>query len=45
MFVDEHVFLITAALEAYKEAKNRDVSQFNLASRWKNYGRKKQMRT
>jgi acetyl-CoA carboxylase biotin carboxylase subunit len=45
MFVDEHVFLIAAALEAYKDAKSRDVSQYSLASRWKNYGRKKQMRT
>ena len=45
MFVDEEVFLITAALEAYRDAKGRDVSQFNIASRWKNIGRKKQMRS
>ncbi|OFZ19344.1 MAG: acetyl-CoA carboxylase biotin carboxylase subunit [Bdellovibrionales bacterium RBG_16_40_8] len=44
MFVDEEVFLITAALEAYRDAKERDVSQLNIASRWKNLGRKKQMR-
>jgi acetyl-CoA carboxylase, biotin carboxylase subunit len=44
MFVDEDIFLITAALEAYQDAKNRDVAQFNLASRWKQYGRVKQMR-
>lgn len=45
MFVDEDVFLITAALEAYQDAKERDVSQYSLASRWKSYGRRKQMRT
>lgn len=44
MFVDEHVFLITAALEAYQESKGRDLAQFNLASRWKQFGRSKQMR-
>jgi acetyl-CoA carboxylase biotin carboxylase subunit len=44
-FVDEDVFLISAALEAYKDAKGRDVSQYNIASRWKNVGRKKQMRS
>ena len=45
MFVDEHVFLITAAIEAYQNAKGRDVSQFNIASRWKAFGRNRQMRT
>ena len=45
MFVDEDVFLITAALEAYKDAKGRDVSQYNMASRWKNSGRNKQLRS
>jgi acetyl-CoA carboxylase biotin carboxylase subunit len=44
MFVDEDVFLITAALEAYQDAKDRDVSQYNVASRWKTSGRRKQMR-
>lgn len=45
MYVEEDIFLITAALEAYRDAKNKDVSQLNTASRWKNVGRKKQMRT
>jgi acetyl-CoA carboxylase, biotin carboxylase subunit len=44
MFVDEHIFLVTAALEAYQDSKSRDVSQFNLASRWRQFGRMKQMR-
>jgi acetyl-CoA carboxylase biotin carboxylase subunit len=45
MFVDENIFLITAAIEAYQEAKNRDSGQFNIASRWKNVGRRKQLRS
>lgn len=38
-FVDEHVFLISAAIEAYQQSKNRDVSRLNIASRWKSAGR------
>lgn len=45
MFVDEEVFLITAALEAYQAAKNRDSANYNLASRWKTAGRRKQLRS
>ena len=45
MFVDDDVFLITAALEAYRTSKNRDVSQYNMASRWKQSGRIKQLRS
>ncbi len=45
MFVDEHLFLVTAALEAYQDSKTRDVSQYTVASRWKQFGRAKQMRT
>ena len=45
MFVDDHIFLITAALEAYQESKGRDVSQYNVASRWKQVGRQKQLRS
>jgi acetyl-CoA carboxylase, biotin carboxylase subunit len=45
MFVEEHVFLITAAIEAFQQAKSRDVSQYNVASRWKTFGRNKQMRS
>ncbi len=44
MFVDDDVFLISAAIEAYNQAKSRDVSDYNLASKWKNYGRQKAMR-
>ncbi|MGE4133762.1 MAG: acetyl-CoA carboxylase biotin carboxylase subunit [Bdellovibrionales bacterium] len=44
MFVDEPVFLISAAIEAYNQAKSRDVSDYNLASKWKRYGRMKSMR-
>ncbi len=44
MYVDDHVFLVTAALEAYRDSKRRDVSQYNVASRWKQFGRSKQMR-
>jgi hypothetical protein len=36
--------LVTAALEAYQDSKSKDVTQYNLASRWKQYGRQKQMR-
>lgn len=45
MFVDEDVFLITAALEAYHDAKDRDITHYNMASRWKNRGRTKQLRS
>ena len=45
MFVDEDVFLICAAIEAYKNSKSGDVSEYNLASQWKEFGRKSQMRT
>lgn len=45
MFVDEDVFLLTAALEAYQDTKDRDIGQYNLASRWKNKGRAKQLRS
>ncbi|MEK6554799.1 MAG: acetyl-CoA carboxylase biotin carboxylase subunit [Bdellovibrionota bacterium] len=45
MFVDEHVFLVTAAIEAFKDSKSRDVAQYTVASRWKQFGRQKQMRT
>lgn len=44
MFVDEHVFLIAAAIEAYNQSKSRDVGDYNLASRWKRHGRSKSMR-
>jgi len=45
MFVDEEIFLITAAIEAYRSAKNRDSANYNLTSRWKTLGRRKQLRS
>jgi acetyl-CoA carboxylase biotin carboxylase subunit len=44
MFVDDQVFLIAAAIEAYNNSKDQDVSKFNIASRWKQFGRLRQMR-
>lgn len=44
MFVDEDVFLISAAIEAYIQSKSRDVGDYNVASQWKRYGRMKSMR-
>jgi acetyl-CoA carboxylase biotin carboxylase subunit len=44
MFVDEPVFLISAAIEAYIQSKSRDVGDYNIASQWKKYGRLKSMR-
>ena len=44
MFVDEPVFLIAAAIEAYNQSKSRDVADYNIASQWKKYGRLKSMR-
>ena len=39
MFVDDHVFLISAAITAYQDNKTRDISQYNTASRWKDLAR------
>ncbi len=44
MFVDEPVFLISAAIEAYNQSKSRDVGDYNLASEWKRQGRLNSMR-
>lgn len=44
MFVDDDVFLIAAAIEAYNQSKSRDVSDYNIASQWKRQGRLKSMR-
>ncbi len=43
-FVDDHVFLIAAAVQAYNDRKNKDVSKLNIASRWKTKGRIEQLR-
>jgi acetyl-CoA carboxylase biotin carboxylase subunit len=44
MFVDDEVFLISAAIEAYIQSKSRDVGDYNLASQWKKAGRLSSMR-
>lgn len=44
MFVDEHVFLIAAAIQAYQDSKSRDVSEYNLASQWRRNARQKSLR-
>jgi acetyl-CoA carboxylase biotin carboxylase subunit len=45
MFVEDDVFLITAAIEAYNDSKSRDVSNYALASRWKDQARQDSVRT
>jgi len=45
MFVDEELFLISAAITAYNDSKSRDISEFNFTSRWKNHGRRAAMRS
>jgi acetyl-CoA carboxylase biotin carboxylase subunit len=43
-FVDDRVFLIALAIEAYKQKKKTSVSNLNLQSKWKDIGRKDSMR-
>lgn len=45
MFVDDHVFIIAAAITAYNDSKTRDTSEYNLASQWRKIGRLRQLRT
>lgn len=45
MFVEDEVFFIAAAIEAYNQSKSKDVTDYNLASQWKRSGRLKGMRT
>lgn len=42
--VEDHVFLIAAAISAYNDRKSKDVRQLNVSSKWKNTGRKMQLR-
>ena len=42
--VDDHVFLISAAITAYNDRKSKDVRQLNTLSQWKKIGRKLQLR-
>lgn len=42
--VDDHVFLISAAITAYNDRKSKDVRQLNIFSNWKKAGRRMQLR-
>ncbi|MCB9027304.1 MAG: acetyl-CoA carboxylase biotin carboxylase subunit [Bdellovibrionaceae bacterium] len=44
MFIDDSVFLIAGAIEAYKHQSSKDFSKLSLASRWKDSGRVHQLR-
>jgi acetyl-CoA carboxylase biotin carboxylase subunit len=44
MFIDDNVFLIAGAIEAYKQQSRKDFSKLSLASRWKESGRVHQLR-
>lgn len=43
--IEDPVFLISAAIEAYKDRKSKDVRQLNIVSNWKRLGRKMVLRT
>lgn len=43
--VEEPVFLIAAAIQAYNDRKSKDVRQLNIVSNWKRIGRKLSLRT
>ncbi|WP_413292157.1 acetyl-CoA carboxylase biotin carboxylase subunit [Bdellovibrio sp. HCB185ZH] len=43
--VDDPVFLIAAAIEAYNDRKSKDIRQLNVRSTWRSVGRKLQLRT
>ena len=45
MFVEDEVFLIAAAIEAYNSSKSRDMSDVSVASQWKRYGRSQSIRS
>ena len=42
--VDDHVFLIAAAITAFNDRKSKDVRQLNVSSNWRRIGRKMQLR-
>ncbi len=42
--IDDHVFLIAAAITAYTDRKGKDVRSLNLVSQWKKVGRKMNLR-
>lgn len=43
-FVDNDVFLISAAITAYRDRKSKDVRDLSVLSQWKKAGRKMQLR-
>ena len=43
--IEDPVFLIAAAIQAYNDRKSKDVRQLNLVSNWKRIGRKIALRT
>ena len=43
--IDDPVFLISAAITAYKDRQSKDVRRLNVASTWRRVGRKLQLRT
>ena len=43
--VEDPVFLVAAAIEAYKDRKSKDVRRLNIVSNWKRIGRKLVLRT
>lgn len=43
--VEDPVFLIAAAIEAYNDRKSKDIRQLNVSSTWRRLGRKMQLRT
>jgi len=44
-YVDDHVFLLAAAITAYNDRKSKDVRQYGVFSNWKRVGRKMMLRT
>jgi acetyl-CoA carboxylase biotin carboxylase subunit len=43
-YVDDHVFLIAAAITAFNDRKSKDVRQYSVFSNWKRIGRRMQLR-
>lgn len=43
--IDDPLFLISAAITAYKDRQSKDVRRLNVASTWRRIGRKMQLRT
>ncbi len=43
--IDDHVFLIAAAITAFNDRKSKDVRQYSVFPNWKRVGRRMQLRT